>query len=47
MYLLRHMNMPTNTDVWSGKFGEQFPGVVYSERILIKQVSGTTIIVLM
>lgn len=41
------MNMPANAGVWSGKFGEWFPGVVYSEKVLTKQVSVTTIIVLL
>lgn len=44
MSVLPHMNIPTNTGVWSGKFGEWFPGAVYCEKVLTKQVSVTTIV---
>lgn len=44
MSLLLHMNVPINTGVCSGKFGECFPGgVVYCGKVQMKQVSVTTV----
>ena len=44
MSLLLHMNMPVNTGVCSGKFGEWFPGgVVYCGKVQTKKVSVSTI----